>query len=248
MSHLLPPGAPGRTGPAVVAAGVAFSYRKRRGGAPFALALDAWRVERGGKVALYGPSGCGKSTLLYLIAGALPIAAGALEVVGHSLERSSDAARRAFRIREVGFVLQSFPLVDYLDALDNVLYPFRLNASLTLDATQRERARRLLDELGLAGKSAARPHELSQGERQRVAIARALVTDPSLLLADEPTAGLDPEQSQRVLDLLFASCDGGRTLLLVSHDPAILERFEERLAVDALRAGAAAARREQGGR
>lgn len=224
--------------PAVLASDLVFAYRGRHGEAPFALAVADWQVERGGRTALFGPSGCGKSTLLYLVAGALRVDAGSLQVVGQRLDGASERARRAFRVREVGFVLQDFPLVGYLDVLDNVLYPFRLNASLVLDATHRERAGTLLEELGLARKARSRPHELSQGERQRVAIARALVTDPSLLLADEPTAGLDPQQSQRVLDLLFEYCETGRTLLLVTHDPALLERFDSRLPVAELRSAA----------
>ncbi|XP_028517082.1 uncharacterized protein LOC114575771, partial [Exaiptasia diaphana] len=128
-----------------------------------------------------------------------------------------------------------FPLVEYLDALDNVLLPFRLTRDLRLDQDARRRARDLLAELGLAGYEHRRPVELSQGERQRLAIARALVTEPSLLLADEPTAGLDPQRSQQILDLLEAVSSLRRlTLVLVSHEPAVLERFSRRLDVQEL--------------
>jgi ABC-type lipoprotein export system ATPase subunit len=112
-----------------------------------------------------------------------------------------------------------------------VLFPYRLNPALELDIAVRERARGLLAELGLGDRGSARPRELSQGERQRVAIARALVTDPPLLLADEPTAGLDAEQAHQVLDLLIAASASARTLLLVTHDRSLLERFDHRLAV-----------------
>lgn len=140
----------------------------------------------------------------------------------------TESQRRAHRIRHLGFVFQDFPLVEYLDARENVLLPFRLNPALELGPEDRERADRLLADLGLGGRRDRRPGKLSQGERQRVAIARALVTEPQLLLADEPTAGLDPAQGQSVLQLLERLCDErGLTLVLVSHDPAVLARFDD---------------------
>jgi putative ABC transport system ATP-binding protein len=219
---------------AVTAHDLRFEYPSS-GGQTFALRLPRWEVPAGGRVALHGPSGCGKSTLLNLVAGVLPATAGSLVVGGRELVGLSDAQRRAHRIRRLGFVFQDYPLVDYLDATDNVLFPFRLNPALRLDAGAVDRARELLAELGLAGKERRRPQALSQGERQRVAIARALVTGPELLLADEPTAGLDPARSAAVLGLLEQLCaDRGLTLVLVTHDPRVLERFEHRLDVGAL--------------
>lgn len=212
-----------------------FAYPSARSSDGFALSLPSWDVPRGARVALHGPSGCGKSTLLAVIAGALPAAASRLEVQGPDLTTLSESARRAHRIRHVGFVFQDYPLVDYLDATDNVLFPYRLNPALTLDAAARDRAAALLAELGLAGKERRAPRRLSQGERQRVAIARALVTEPSILLADEPTAGLDPARSAAVLELLEGLCESRElTLLLVTHDPAILSRFDAQLDVGPL--------------
>jgi putative ABC transport system ATP-binding protein len=183
-------------------------------------------------VALHGPSGCGKSTLLNLVAGMLRPSRGTLDVEGRELKSMSDAERRAHRIQKIGFVFQDFPLVDYLNAEENVLFPYRLNRALHLDATVRDRARYLLDYLGIADQRLSRPAELSQGEQQRVAIARSLVTDPVLLLADEPTAGLDPERSKSVMDLLESlSADRGLTLVMVTHDPATLARFNNILDV-----------------
>jgi len=148
----------------------------------------------------------------------------------------SEPERRAFRIRRVGFVFQDFPLVDYLDALENVLFPYRLHSHLRLDANARARGEQLLAELGLGAKKRRRPDSLSQGERQRVAIARALVTGPSLLLADEPTAGLDPDQTRNVLDLLEGlSAEHGATLVMVTHDRSLLERFDDTLDVGRFR-------------
>jgi len=230
--------APPNGRPAIVVSGLRFAYPTPRheagagGAAPFHLALDHWQVEHGARVALHGPSGCGKSTLLALLAGVLRPSAGSIEVEGRDLTRLPDDAVRAHRIRTIGFVFQDFPLVEYLDSVENVLFPYRLNQALRLDADARGRARALLDRLGLAGKERRLPRELSVGERQRVAIARALVTGPRLLLADEPTAGLDPEQSLAVMQQLeTASRDHGLTLVMVTHDRSLLGRFDQTLAV-----------------
>ena len=222
--------------------GLRFSYPAPHGGEDaFHLELDDWRVERGARVALHGPSGCGKSTLLDLLAGVLRPNEGSIVVEGADVTRLSDDAARAHRIRTLGFVFQDFPLVEYLDALENVLLPYRLNPALRLDDEARSRARDLLAGLGLGGKVGRLPRELSIGERQRVAIARALVTGPSLLLADEPTAGLDPVQSLAVMQKLeTASREHGLTLVMVTHDPALLGRFDTTLAVEGLTRAVAA--------
>jgi putative ABC transport system ATP-binding protein len=226
---------------AIQVRGLRFSYPTPHGreAEPFHLELDDWRVDAGERVALYGPSGCGKSTLLDLLAGVLRPDAGSIEVEGADVARLADDAVRAHRIRTLGFVFQDFPLVEYLDALENVLFPYRLNPALRLDDAARRRARDLLASLGLAGKEGRLPRELSVGERQRVAIARALVTGPRLLLADEPTAGLDPEQSLAVMrQLETASSEHGLTLVMVTHDPALLGRFDRTLAVGACESSA----------
>jgi putative ABC transport system ATP-binding protein len=223
--------------PAILVSGLRFSYPSPHGAASaaFHLELDDWRVESGARVALHGPSGCGKSTLLDLVAGVLRPSAGSIEVEGSDLTRLADDAVRSHRIRTLGFVFQDFPLVDYLDVLENVLFPYRLNRALRLDDEARRRARDLLAGLGLSGKEGRLPRELSVGERQRVAIARALVTGPRILLADEPTAGLDPEQSVAVMEQLeTASRDRGLTLVMVTHDPEMLGRFDQTLAVEGL--------------
>ncbi|HVR29212.1 MAG TPA: ATP-binding cassette domain-containing protein [Thermoanaerobaculia bacterium] len=231
-----PPGSSER--PAILVSGLRFSYpapRPGSGGVAFQLSIEEWRVEHGARVALHGPSGCGKSTLLDLLAGVLRPDAGSLEIEGEDLTQLGDEAVRAHRIRTLGFVFQDFPLVEYLDAVENVLFPYRLNPVLRLDASARARARDLLGGLDLAGKEGRLPRELSVGERQRVAIARALVTGPRLLLADEPTAGLDPDQSLAVVrQLEAASRDHGLTLVMVTHDPTLLGRFDQTLAVQRL--------------
>ena len=211
----------------IAAHDLSFSYR-RGVQQSFHLAIQDWQIARGEQVALYGPSGCGKSTLLSLLAGVLVPEAGRLVVEGGEMQSMSDDARRAHRIRRLGFVFQDSPLVDYLDALENVLFPFRLNRALRLGDSTRRRARELLEQLGLGDKVDRRPGELSQGERQRVGIARALVAQPALVLADEPTSGLDPEASTHVVDLLLRlSAERAVTLLVVTHDPAVRSRFEK---------------------
>jgi putative ABC transport system ATP-binding protein len=198
----------------------------------FELHLPHWRVPRGARVALHGPSGCGKTTLLELVAGILPVHGGVLEVEGQDLARLPEAARRAHRITQVGFVFQDYPLVEHLDLVENVVLPYRLNPALQLEPGVYARARELLAELGLRGKEHRLPRELSQGERRRAAIARALITRARLLLADEPTASLDPARGEAVVDLLEGlSREHGLTLLLVTHDPALLPRFDEVLEV-----------------
>jgi len=210
----------------IQAEGVVFS----RGN--FSICLPDWRVAEGQRVALHGPSGCGKSTLLGLISGQLVVTSGRLVVDGQDLSTLTPTRRRAWRARRIGFIFQDFPLIEHLSALDNVLLPYRISGDLKLTGSVRQEAGALLDALALSGHHRTRPARLSQGERQRVAIARALVTSPALLLADEPTAGLDPDQSAVVLSLLWSlSEERGLTLLLVTHDPALLARFSDRLDV-----------------
>ena len=205
----------------------------------FSLRLPSWRVMSGQRIALHGPSGCGKSTLLQLISGQLSPTSGRLMVDGHALSELPLVQRRDWRARRIGFIFQDFPLIDHLSAIDNVLLPYRISRALRLTGEARRRAGELLDRLGLVRHHHTLPCSLSQGERQRVAIARALVTQPGLLLADEPTAGLDPAQSMAVLELLWhLSEERGLTLLMVTHSPVLLARFSDRLDVSTCSEGA----------
>jgi putative ABC transport system ATP-binding protein len=203
---------------------VRFGYL--RGG--FSLLVPELRIAPRTKAAAIGPSGSGKTTLLNLVSGIERPASGKIETAGVRVDRLSAAEQRSFRITHVGFVFQDFLLLDYLDVLQNILYPYRLHPDLSLDAAARSRARRLAADLGIERLMQRRPDELSQGERQRVAIARALVTAPKLVLADEPTGNLDPATKQQVLELLFDQCDAlGMTLLMVTHDHGLLDRFDQ---------------------
>ncbi len=193
----------------------------------FALSIDRFEVEQGGHTALIGPSGCGKTTLLSLIAGILLPDAGRIETVGQEVQRLGDRARRDLRVRNVGLVFQEFELLEYLNVLDNILLPYRVNRTLCLDAAVRARAEDLASRVGIGDKLERYPHRLSQGERQRVAVCRALITEPPLLLADEPTGNLDPLNKSRVLEL-FLECaeESGATVVAVTHDHDLLPRFE----------------------
>ncbi len=195
-------------------------------GGDFELRIPELRVDRGEQVAVIGPSGSGKTTLLHLVAGIALPEAGVVETADVDLSRSGDAARRSFRARRLGLVFQEFELLEYLSVLDNILLPYRMNPVLRLDAAARERAQVLAAGVGLRDKLARTPARLSHGERQRAALCRALVTEPELLLADEPTGNLDPANKERALDALFAYCErAGATLLTVTHDYELLPRF-----------------------
>jgi putative ABC transport system ATP-binding protein len=196
-------------------------------GGPFRLDVPALEVEEGERVAVVGPSGSGKTTLLRLVAGIFTPEEGRAVTNGVEVSGLSDAARRRFRVRNVGLVFQEFELLEYLSVLDNALLPFHLDRGLPGKREARERAVELARRVGLGDKLDRRPANLSQGERQRVAVCRALVNRPPLVLADEPTGNLDPKTGGRVLDELieFAEADGA-TLLVVTHDHGLLDRFE----------------------
>ena len=182
-------------------------------GGGFQLAIPRLELADGERVAIVGPSGTGKTTLLNLIAGIQVPQSGRIAFDGQDVTGLADGARRTFRAREIGFVFQDFALLDYLTARENILYPYRIAAGAPLDAEARARADRLAEACGLADKLDRRPGRLSQGEQQRVALCRALVRQPRLILADEATGNLDPDNKTAILDLLFARTEeAGATL------------------------------------
>ena len=200
-----------------------FAYREGE----FRLQIPQFAVAAGEKVAVIGPSGSGKTTLLNLVAGIFVPEQGAVRVGDVPVNSLSDAGRRDFRISNIGFVFQDFELLDYLHVLDNILHPYRITRALKLSREVRQRALALAEQMGIADKLQRYPQELSQGERQRAAICRALLPRPQLILADEATGNLDPENKERILDLLFESVDQhGATLLAVTHDHDLLPRFD----------------------
>jgi putative ABC transport system ATP-binding protein len=185
------------------------------------------RVSKGEKVAIVGPSGSGKTTLLNLIAGTAVPDSGEVSTNGIMMSETSDAARRDFRIGNIGLVFQEFELLEYLNVLDNILLPYRISRTLRLGPDIRERAEALAKRVGLSDKLGRFANHLSQGEKQRVAVIRTLMVQPVLLLADEPTGSLDPLNKDRVLDILLQYAEQhGATLVAVTHDHEILDRFQ----------------------
>lgn len=190
-------------------------------------------MERGQSAAIMGPSGSGKSTLLYVLGALEPPSSGRVTLDGRDPWTMSEKEQAAFRNQSVGFVFQDHLLLPQLTALENVLTPSIASPDGVTDAV-RERARSLLDHVGLGSRMHHRPAELSGGERQRVAIARALVGNPTLLLCDEPTGNLDRTSAAGVADVLVDLHQRGRTILIVvTHTLALAERFERRFELDA---------------
>ncbi|MGD0065414.1 MAG: ABC transporter ATP-binding protein [Streptosporangiaceae bacterium] len=176
-------------------------------------------VNRGEAVAVMGPSGCGKSTLLHLIGGLDGPSAGQLSVAGQRVDELSERALAHLRRDKIGFVFQTFQLMDELTAQENVELPALLAGHSPNEA--RACATALLDQVGLADRARHLPSMLSGGQRQRVAIARALVNDPEIVLADEPTGNLDSASAFDVLSLLGDLHAQGLTLVIVTHDERI---------------------------
>ena len=203
----------------------ALEFQHRHG--EFRLQIPEFSVAKSEKVAIIGPSGSGKTTLLQLIAGILPPLHGKIRVGKNQVQHLNDAERRDFRIRNIGFIFQDFELLDYLNVFDNILHPYRITGALNLDQTIHLRARELAQNMGIGDKLNRFPNELSQGEKQRTAISRALLPQPQLILADEATGNLDPENKRVIVDLLF-SCvrEHKATLLAVTHDHDLLPCFD----------------------
>jgi len=211
--------------------GVSKTYTHR--GRPV-IALDDASIEicPGDYFAVVGPSGSGKSTLLLMLGGMLSPCKGRVFLNGESLYDLSPNQRAEVRRQKVGFVFQTFNLVPYLTALENVQVPLYLAGLAPKD--QRVKAASLLERVGLADRMDHKPTELSVGQQQRVALARVLANSPTLILADEPTGNLDPETGAQILDVLDALNREGRTIVMVTHDPRAAARAKR---VVTLRAG-----------
>ncbi len=181
----------------------------------------SFEIKNGESVAIVGSSGSGKSTLLGLLAGLDAPSSGHVTIDGQALFNLNEDGRAALRGRCMGFVFQSFQLLPMLTALENVMLPIELSGGQ--DA--RNRAQHILERVGLGQRCAHYPRQLSGGEQQRVAIARAFVTEPALLLADEPTGNLDSATGATIIELLFTlNRERGTTLVLVTHDGALAQR------------------------
>ena len=197
-----------------------------RYGQQHALRLSEWKVAQGERWLVLGPSGCGKTTLLHVLAGLVRPTEGKVEISGQELSSLSGKYLDRWRAGTVGIVLQALHLVKHLSVRDNL----RLAQYLAHVPQDDARIADTLGALGVGGKAARRPSELSQGEQQRVAIARAVLNRPKLLLADEPTANLDDQSAVKVVDLLAEqAARHGATLVVATHDARVKGKFRERL-------------------
>ena len=185
-------------------------------GAVQALRGVSFDVQDGEWVAIVGPSGCGKSTLLNLLGAVDTPDAGSLTIAGERIDRLSDTAATAFRLRRIGFVFQRFYLMPALSAAENIELPMA-EAKVAREA-RRARVQELLGYVGLVARAGHRPSQLSGGEQQRVAIARALANRPALLLADEPTGELDAATGLEMIELFRRLNRDGTTIIVVTHD------------------------------
>ncbi len=225
--------------PALHIAGLQFAYHAAAGSSPWSLHVAQLSLDAGGQLLLTGPSGRGKSTLLHLIAGLMDPDQGSVAVAGTNIHALRGAARDRFRGRHIGMIFQTFNLLPGFTALENVLV-----ALMFTEVPPREhvaRASEFLRQLGIE-KLNHTPDQLSVGQQQRVAVARALVAAPTLVLADEPTASLDPENAQTALRLICDVCrQRGAALLCTSHDPSLRDLFADSVDVRDLASAPAAA-------
>jgi len=184
-------------------------------------------IDDSGFVALAGPSGSGKTTLLNIIGGLDRPDSGSITVAGHTLEEMNQSQLATLRLHHIGFVFQSYNLIPVLSALENVEYVMLLQGIPS--AERRGRARAILDDVGLGEKYHRRPAELSGGQQQRVAVARAIVSNPSIVLADEPTANLDSKTGHGLLEIMKKmNREKGVTFVFSTHDKMVMD-YADRL-------------------
>ena len=195
------------------------------------LDIDEFNIAAGEQVVLIGPSGCGKTTMLHTIAGITKPDSGKVFIDDIDLTKFSEAARDRIRANKLGYVFQTFNLLPGFSAYENVL----LGMSFAKGKVSAARAKSLLERIGLGHRLNNKPHQLSVGEQQRVAIARALANRPALLLADEPTANVDPGNQKQIIDLIVDSCrEENVALLMVTHSMEVAERFDRVVKLDEL--------------
>jgi len=186
------------------------------------------KVEKGEFLAITGPSGSGKSSLLYLLGLLDAPTDGDVIICGQPTAKLSETERADIRLTRCGFVFQFHFLLPEFTSLDNVLLPMRASGKMT-EKDMRERGLELLASLGLKDHANKRPNQLSGGQRQRVAIARALSNRPEIIVADEPTGALDTTSTEQVFGILRDIADNGRTVVVVTHDPALAARADRRV-------------------
>ena len=205
------------------------AYREPDGGELPVLDIEALDLAAGEQLVLRGRSGGGKTTLLNAISGLSAVDRGEILINGVDITKLTEFRRDRFRARTIGFVFQTFNLLPAFTALENVL----LGMTFTGQAVHSDRAKQLLEQVGLGHRTHHKPAALSVGEQQRVAVARALANQPVLLLADEPTANVDPGHQQQVIDLLRDACQQESVgMLLVTHAPEVSQQFERVLQLE----------------
>lgn len=190
------------------------------------LDISDFRLDAGSQVAIAGSSGGGKTTLLHCIAGIVTPDSGIVEISGTDVSKLRERKRDRFRANHIGYVYQTFNLIQGFTAIENVM----LGMLFSGKGVNKEKAESLLVQMGLKDRLNYKPSQLSVGQQQRVSIARAVVNDPDLVLADEPTGNLDPASSDEALSLL-KEVTIGKMLLLVSHEQDVLERFDRVIAL-----------------
>jgi putative ABC transport system ATP-binding protein len=217
----------------ISAENISFTYPK----GSFSLKVPSLSIDSSRHVALVGPSGSGKSTLLNLLAGILEPKSGSVFIAGQQINTLPDSSRRMFRLQNIGMVFQSFALMPYLTARDNIVLPIHLS-NCAIDNDIQTRCTKLLDAVGLKEMALRYPSQLSQGEQQRVAICRALISNPKVVFADEPTGNLDHDNSVSVMELMFEQVKQlGASLIMSTHDRSLFASFDEVLDIDQLQGG-----------
>jgi putative ABC transport system ATP-binding protein len=187
------------------------------------LDVPEYRLVGGEQAVLIGPSGCGKTTLLHVIAGITRPDSGQVFIDGVELTKFSESARDRIRADKLGYVFQTFNLLPGFSALENVM----LGMTFATNRSSGDRAKKLLDRVGLSHRLSSRPSTMSVGEQQRVAVARALANKPKLLLADEPTANVDPRNQQQIIDLIRDTCrEENIALIIVTHAMEVAKQFD----------------------
>jgi ABC-type lipoprotein export system ATPase subunit len=187
------------------------------------LDIPGFQLRRGEQMVLVGPSGCGKTTMLHVIAGIRRADTGSIRIAGTDITTLSEAGRDRFRAAKIGYIFQTFNLLPGFTALENVL----LGMTFARGRRDPQRAKMLLDRVGLSARTSHKPAALSVGEQQRVAVARALANRPALILADEPTANVDRAHQNQIVELIREICrEESIGLLMVSHAQEVADQFE----------------------
>ena len=186
------------------------------------------KITQGSKIAISGKSGSGKTTLIHLISGILRPQSGEILFYDKLITDMNDKEIRKHRISNIGFIFQEFELLEYLNVMDNLVLPYKINKSLVLDAEIKDKAKEIANRIGIGNKLHQHPKQLSGGERQRLAIARALITSPPLIIADEPTGNLDEKTSNIVMDEITDQVSyTNSTLIMISHNNELISSFDE---------------------